>query len=345
MNNRVLAIAVIVMVVALVGVLPAAGQTDPDRAGQWTAPRTPDGRPDLQGVWANNNITPMERPTTLADREYLTDEELARLKANAGRLFGGDAGDAAFGDQVFVAALSDTTAFTSNDGGTGNYNQFWLAERDFNNRTSLVIDPPDGRIPALTPSAEQAQRERATYRKIHPADNPEDRNLGERCVNFGVPKLGAGYNSYRQIVQTTEHIGIYHEMAHDVRLISLDERPHVNDEIRQWNGDPRGHWEGDTLVIETTNFSPNSYVRRGGPAENLHLVERYTRVGADTLKYEATLTDPTTWTRPWTVSIPLKRSDDSVFEYACHEGNYGMEGILAGHRAQERAEATAGLSK
>ena len=209
-----------------------------------------------------------------------------------------------------------------------------------------MIDPPDGRIPALTPAAVQAQRERAVYREAHPADNPADRNLGERCVNFGVPKLGAGYNSYRHIVQTPEHVGIFHEMAHDVRLIPLDGRPHVLHDIRQWNGDPRGHWEGDTLVIETTNFSPKSRIRRGGSAEHLHLVERYTRVGPDTLEYEATLTDPTTWTRPWTVSIPLKRSDDTIFEYACHEGNYGMEGILAGHRAQEKAAAaTAAKSK
>ena len=219
------------------------------------------------------------------------------------------------------------------------YNQFWLVERDLNNRTSLVIDPPDGRIPGLTPAAQQAQQERAAYREAHPADGPEDRRLGERCVNFGVPKLGAGYNAYRQIVQTPDYVTIYHEMAHDVRLIPLDGRPHVGEGIRQWNGDPRGHWEGDTLVVETTNFSPKSNFNRGGAAENRHLVERFTRVGPYILNYEATITDPTTWTRPWTVLIPLKKSEDAIYEYACHEGNYGMKGILAGHRAQERAAA------
>ena len=339
MNSRSVVVALTVITVALAGVRPAFGQTDTSPAGQWTVPRTPDGQPDLQGVWANNNITPLERPTVLNDRAFLTDEELARLKVNTDRLFSSDADDAAFGDQVFVAAISDKTEFASSDGGTGNYNQFWLVERDFNNRTSLVIDPPDGRIPALIPTAQQAQRERAAYRQAHPADGPEDRRLGERCVNFGVPKLGAGYNAYRQVVQTPGYIAIYHEMAHDVRLIPLDGRPHVGEGIRQWNGDPRGHWEGDTLVVETTNFSPKSNFNRGGAAENLHLVERFTRVGPYTLNYEATITDPTTWRRPWTVLIPLKKSEDAIYEYACHEGNYGMEGILAGHRAQERATA------
>ena len=159
-------------------------------------------------------------------------------------------------------------------------------------------------------------------------------------MNFGVPKLGAGYNSYRQIVQTPGHIAIYHEMAHDIRLIPLETRPHVTTSIRQWNGDPRGRWEGDALVIETTNFSPKSRAARSSASENLHLVERYTRIGPDKLEYRVTITDPTTWTRPWTVSISLKRSDDEVFEYACHEGNYGMEGILAGHRAEEQAAAS-----
>ena len=339
MKNRSLGFVVVFTAVAALWALPAAGQTAQSQSSEWTVPRTPDGHPDLQGVWANNNITPLERPTALSDRAFLTGEELGRLKANANQLFGLDADDAAFGDQVFLAAISDTTEFTSSDGGTGNYNQFWLVERDVNDRTSLVIDPPDGRIPALTPSAEQTQSQRAAYREAHPADGPEDRGLSERCVNFGLPKLGAGYNSYRQIVQTPGHVAIYHEMAHDVRLIPLDGRPHVKDSTQQWNGDPRGHWDGDTLVVETTNFSSKSNFYRSGPVENLHLVERYTRVGPDTLDYEVTITEPTTWTQPWTVSIPLRRSDNAIFEYACHEGNYGMEGILAGHRAQEKATA------
>ena len=341
MKNRDLGFVVVFTAVVGLWALPAAGQTTQSQSSEWTVPRTPDGHPDLQGVWANNTITPLERPTELSDRAYLTGEELERLKANADRLFSGEAGDAAFVDQVFLAAISEAKDFTSSDSGTGNYNQFWLVERDLSDRTSLVIDPPDGRIPALTPSAEQNQSQSSAYREAHPADGPEDRGLSERCVNFGVPKLITGYNSYRQIVQTPGHVAIYHEMAHDVRLIPLDGRPHIKDRTKQWNGDPRGHWEDDTLVVETTNFSSKSDFYLSGPVENLHLVERFTRVGPTTLEYEATIEDPTTWTQPWTVLIPLKRSDDAIFEYACHEGNYGMEGILAGHRAQEKATAIA----
>ena len=341
MKHRGLGFVVVCTAAVVLSALPVPGQTTQSQSSEWTVPRTPDGHPDLQGVWANNSITPLERPTELKDRAYLTSEELERLKANTDRLFSAEAGDAAFVDQVFVAALSNATDFTSSDAGTGNYNQFWLAERDLSDRTSLIINPPDGRIPPLTPLAEQTKRQRAAYGEAHPADGPEDRGLSERCVNFGLPKLITGYNSYRQIVQTAEHVAEYHEMAHDVRLIPLDGRPHITNSTRQWNGDPRGRWEGDTLVVETTNFSAKSDFYLSGPVENLHLVERYTRVGPDTLEYVVTITDPKTWTRPWTVSIPLKRSDDAVFEYACHEGNYGMEGILAGHRAQERATATA----
>ena len=337
MNSRSLVVALTVITVALAGVLPASGQTDTSPVDQGTVPRTPDGQPDLQGVWANNTVTPLERPEEWAGKERLTEQEVADLKTAAAQVTSGGL-DAVFGDQLVRAAIAGVKDAESYDT-TGNYNQFWLVERDFNNRTSLVIDPPDGRIPALTPAAQQAQRERAAYREAHPADGPEDRRLGERCVNFGVPKLGAGYNAYRQIVQTVGYVAIYHEMAHDVRLIPLDGRPHVGEGIRQWNGDPRGHWEGDMLVVETTNFSPKSNFNRGGAAENLHLVERFTRVGPYTLNYEATITDPMTWTRPWTVLIPLKKSEDAIYEYACHEGNYGMEGILAGHRAQERAAA------
>ena len=340
MKNHSRGFVVVFTAVVALWVVPAAAQTAQSQSSEWTTPRTPDGHPDLQGVWANNTITPLERPTELNDRAYLTAEELARLKANADRLFSGEAGDAAFVDQVFLAAISEAKDFTSSDTGTGNYNQFWLVERDLSDRTSLITDPPNGRIPALTPSADQTQRQRAAYSEDHPADGPEDRGLSERCVNFGVPKLITGYNSYQQIVQTPGHVAMYQEMAHDVRLVPLDGRPHIKNSTRQWNGDPRGHWEGDTLVVETTNFSSKSDFYLSGPVENLHLVERYTRVGPDTLEYVATITDPTTWTRPWTVSIPLKKSDDAVFEYACHEGNYGMEGILAGHRAQEKAAAT-----
>ncbi len=316
--------------------IPANGQGDTSDPG-WTVPRTADGHPDLQGVWANNNVTPFERPPQWAGRERLTDEELAELKAAAAAVIASGL-DAQFGDQLVLKALEGLTDADSYDT-TGNYNQFWMADRDFTHQTSLVVDPPDGQLPALTAAAERLTAERRRYRSAHPADGPEDRGLGERCANFGVPRLGAGYNSYFQIFQSSRHVAVFKEMAHDAKLIPLDGSPHAPDVVRQWNGDSRGRWEGDTLVVETTNFSPKSNFR--GSAEHLHLVERYTRVGPDTLDYEVSVTDATTWTRPWTVLIPLKRSADAVFEYACHEGNYGMEGILSGHRAQEQRADTA----
>ena len=336
MNVQYLGVVGLVVTVMSFTPAPAAGQGDTGESG-WMLPRTADGHPDLQGVWANNNVTPFERPPQWAGKEWLTDEELAELKAAAAQVIASGL-DAQFGDQLVLKALEGLTDADSYDS-TGNYNQFWMADRDFTHQTSLVIDPPDGQVPALTAAAERATADRLGYRSAHPADGPEDRNLGERCANFGVPRLGAGYNSYFQIFQTARHVAVFKEMAHDAKLIPLDGSPHAPDGVRQWNGDSRGRWEGDTLVVETTNFSPQSNFR--GSAEHLHLVERYTRVGPDTLNYEVRVTDATTWTRPWTVLIPLKRSTDAVFEYACHEGNYGMEGILSGHRAQEWADADA----
>jgi hypothetical protein len=316
--------------------VPASGQTGASKGanGSWPVPRTAWGAPDLQGVWANNNVTPMERPRALEGRTTLTSEELARLRANATRLFEGD-GDAAFGDSIFVSALTGVESFKSNDGGTGNYNQFWLVDREFDNRTSLVIDPPDGRIPPITAAAQQRQSDRATARRSRPADGPEDRGLGERCITFGVPMAGAGYNSNYQILQTPTHVVIQLEMIHDNRIIPLDGRPHVGGGIQQWLGDSRGRWEGDTLVVETTNFSAKSSFR--GSSEKLRLVERFRRTGPETLQYEFTIDDAATFSRPWTAMIPLKRMDERIYEYACHEGNIGMVGILSGHRVQEEA--------
>ena len=303
----------------------------------WTMPRTSDGQPDLQGVWANNNATPLERPKQLADKAALGEQELAKLKERADELFNDDSGDAAFGDSVFSAALAGAKTFTSSDAQTGNYNQFWVVEREFSdNRTSLVIDPPDGRIPEMTPAGQAKRAEQSAHRARLP-HRPEDRSLGERCITFGVPRLGAGYNSYYQIFQTPDSVAILSEMIHDVRIIPLDGRPHIDKRLRQWHGDSRGRWEGDTLVVETRNYSPKSSFR--GSSENLQLVERFTRVGPDTLEYEVAVEDPTTWTAPWTAMIPLKKSEDAIYEYACHEGNYSMESMLAGAR---RLEASSG---
>ena len=311
-------------------------------AESWSVPRTADGRPDLQGVWANNTATPLERPEALGDKAVLTDEELARLEARYAEIFASGESDAAFADSVFTAALGDDESFSSRDAGTGNYNQFWLVDRDFDNRTSLVVDPPDGRLPALTPEA----RRRVDARAAHLADNPAsswtDRRLQERCITFGMPNLFAGYNTYYQIIQTPDHVVFLHEMIHDARIIPIDGGPHVDDAIRQWHGDARGRWDGDTLVVETRNFSARSdspaalYTRIRGSAERLRLVERFTRVGPDTLEHEFTVDDPGTYSASWTAMIPLARKDEALYEYACHEGNIGMEGILAGHRAEER---------
>lgn len=320
----------------------------------WAAPRTAFGQPDLQGVWSQNVATPFERPKELADREFLTDEEVAALQAKGDQLFGADAGDAAFGDSLFLAVLRDAKKFASRDEGprarrgegqeeTGNYNQFWTAERYFDNRTSLITDPPDGRVPAFTPEAQQRLAAAATAVALHPADGPDDRSLAERCITFGVPRLLAGYNSNYQIFQTPSYVVIATEMIHDARIIPLDGWPHVSDRVRQWNGDSRGRWEGDTLVVETTNFPPNYSFR--GSSSDLRLLERFTRVSPTTLRYEFTASDPTTWTKPWAAMIPLNKTDERLYEYACNEGNRGMSGILAGYRAQEEAAKSAGSNR
>jgi hypothetical protein len=309
---------------------PAAGSKP------YTPPRTADGQPDLQGVWSNNNATPLERPVALAGKPFLTEAEVSALKAKAEELFSGD-GDAAFGDDVFVSVLSGSKKFTSSDATTGNYNQFWIADRDFDNRTSLITDPADGRLPPMTPEAQKRRASLQVDRAQRGFNGPEDRALSERCITFGAPRLQAAYNSYVQIFQARDHVAILMETIHDARIIPLDGRPHVGPKLQQWLGDSVGHWEGDTLVVDTTNYSPKSDFR--GSHENLHVVERFTRVSPGRIDYEIRVDDPTTWTRPWAAMIPLKLSHDEIYEYACHEGNEGMAGILAGARAQEKAAA------
>ena len=301
----------------------------------WNPPRTADGRINLQGVWANNAATPLERPDSLGDKALFTDEEVATLRSTAQRLFGG-ADDAAFGDGVFNAVLANVEQNVSRDGGTGNYSSVWIVDREFENRTSLVTIPSNGKLPALTAEAEQRLADATEYRRLHPADGPEDLSRQVRCITYGIPRvggLGAGYNSYYQIFQTPDYLVMLGEMIHDARVIPISTMPHAHESIRQWHGDARGHWEGDTLVVETTNYSPKANYR--GSADKLHLVERFTLGGPDRLHYEITVTDPTTWTNSWTAMAPLSRSNDALFEYACHEGNIGMAGILAGERVQE----------
>jgi hypothetical protein len=314
-------------------VLTAQGLT---AQSTWTPPRTADGHPDFQGVWVNNIATPLERPEALAGRATLTDQELAAMKKKAHEMFSGN-GDAAFGDTVFNVVWANVTGtrsgFKSVDGETGDYSSVWTVERDWENRTSLIFDPPDGRMPAMTAEGKKRRDDTVAAMNRVPA-GPEDRALQERCITYGSPSLVAGYQSAYEIVQGTNTVAFTMEMIHDTRVVSTDPRAHVGSPVRQWLGDSRGHWEGDTLVIDTTNYKPRSFMSRS--SEQLHVVERFTRTSANTLRYEITINDPGTWTKPWSLMIPLSRADHPMWEYGCHEGNYGMAGILTGARAEER---------
>ena len=309
----------------------------------WSVERTPDGHPDFQGVWANNTVTPLERPKQWEGKTHLTDAEIAKLQASAARIHEND-GDAQFGDGLIQAILNGLDKPISYDPGTGNYNQFWIVERDWHDRrTALITDPPDGRIPPMTPEGQKRRASEIEFRKTHAFEDPEVFPLGERCVNFGIPRVQAAYNSYIRIVQSPGYVMIMSEMAHDARIIPLDGRAHLDARVRPWNGDSRGRWEGDTLVVDTTNFSPKSDFR--GSHDGLHLTERFTRVGPDVLDYEFTVNDPSMWTRPWTAMIPLKLKNELIYEYACHEGNEAIPNMLRGHRFEEREAARKSSSK
>jgi len=320
-------------------VVPLSAQTNSTgakaAAKTYTPPRAGDGHADLSGVWSHNSATPFERPKELADRQFLTEQEVANLKANAAELFNGNT-DAAFGDSVFLAALRKNDKFNSTDS-TGNYNHFWLVDREFDNRTSLISDPKDGRLPAMTEDAKKAQTVAAERRKLHPFDGPEDINLSERCISGSVPMFGAGYNNYYEITQSSGYVAINMEMRHDTRVIPIGARPHLTSGVNQWLGDPRGHWEGDTLVIESSNFHEYGRV---GPTHK-QITEKLSRVDATTLRYEVTVNDPETYSKPYTAVLFMKQSKDQVYEYACHEGNEAMTGTLGGERVLEKKKADA----
>jgi hypothetical protein len=274
-------------------------------------------------VWSIATITPFERPVALAGKQQLTEQEAAEFETHTLKTTNQDRRDGAGTDADVSRA----------------YNDFWWDRGTKvvpTRQTSLVVDPPDGRIPALTPEGQK----RAAARAARGFDSWEDRSLWERCITRGLPMVPGPYNNNYQILQTPGYVVIVHEMIHDARIIPLDGRPHVGQNIRQWFGDSRGRWEGDTLVVDTTNFTDKANYR--GSTEGLHLIERFTRINGDTVKYEFTIDDSTTFTKRWTAAIPMTRSDEQIFEYACHEGNYGMVNLLSGARVQEKAAGEAG---
>ncbi len=292
-------------------------------ARPWTAPRTATGEPDLQGIWSYATITPLERPDAAGSRETLTPEEVESLNADS----------ATRPDRRNTDPTADVEAA---------YNAFWWDRGGSTGRTSLIIDPPNGKLPPLTPEGQKRRADAAARRRGHEYDSWENRPLQERCITYhGVPPLPSGYNNNYQIVQTRGVVAILDENIHDLRIVPLDGRPHLPPTVHQWNGDSRGHWEGATLVIETTNYDPRTTFRDPTAHETLRATERFTRVADDTIQYRYTIDDPTTYTRPWTVEIPLKRIDGPIYEYACHEGNHALPNVLAGARAQERASQAA----
>jgi hypothetical protein len=293
-------------------------------ATKYRVARTAWGEPDLQGVWSYANLTPLERPDKLAGRDHLVDEEVAELDKEART--GADRRDG--------SAEADLARA---------YNAFWYDRGKSDGRTSLIIDPADGRLPSLTPEGRRRQAALAEYTREHEYDSAADRPLQERCITYhGVPPLPSGYNNTYQIFQTPGLVSIVDENIHDVRSIPLDGRPHVGRTIRQWNGDSRGHWEGDTLVVETTNYSPKTIFKFPVSGETVRAVERFTRVAADRIDYRFTITDPATYTRPWTAALPLINVPDYViYEYACHEGNYAIGNALSGARSAEKKKTEA----
>ena len=313
MSHRCLAVLLTVTAVGVLSV-PVTGQAKTATADQQT-PRTAWGAPDLQGVWDFRSITPLQRPEELADKEFLTEEEAANLEQE--------------------------TVDRGEDGALGAYNDFWLDRGTTTigtRRTSLIVDPSNGRIPPVTPEAEKRAETRRAYRREHPADSWEDRGLNDRCMfTTGLPIVPSAYNNNVHLFQTPDHVVMLIEMTHTLRVVPLDGRPHGN--IRQFVGDSGGHWEGDTLVVETLNFHRLTGIR--GSTPNAVLVERFTRINPHAIQYGFTVEDPDTWTRPWTAEVQLTKNDEPLYEYACHEGNYAMEGILAGARAEEKAAAQA----
>jgi hypothetical protein len=331
MNHRVLVVMGVLAAGIVVGTLAATANAQTATSSSSSAPRTPWGDPDLQGMWTNATATPLERPKALEGKQVLTDEELAERDRQVAR--------------------ENSTDNAPLAGNPGSHNEFWRERGRLGKRTSLLVDPPDGKLPPLTPEGQKAQTQLAEARKTRPADGPESRSLFERCITRGLPgaMMGNFYNHNYHILQTPGYVVISVEMIHDARIIPLDGRPHLSQQIRQWLGDSRGRWEGNTLIVETTNFNNISDraingmlgVVMFGTSATARVIERFTRLDADTIDYQVTVDDPATYTQPWTAAVPMTKLQGTLFEFACHEGNYGMAGILAGHRAEEKAAEAA----
>ena len=309
------------IVVVLFATPSLAGQTRP-----WTPPRTPDGQPDLQGFWTNATFTPLERPNDVT-KEFFTKEEAAAFER---RLAAEDAA------QTEPGTIADVHY---------DFTQFGLdtAQAPYAShlRTSLVVDPADGKLPPLTAEGQARAAQRAEQAKrVGRWDSAQSNELDDRCMIFagaGPPMLPQSYNSNYHIVQASGYVMILFEMAHDFRVIPLDGRPHLPSTVKQWIGDSRGHWEGDTLVVETTNFNGKNSLR--GSTEHMRLIERFTRVDADTIRYRFTVEDQSTWTRPWSAELLMRKTTGPLFEHACHEGNYGLYNTLAGARLEDKKKA------
>ena len=299
--------------------------------GEWVTPRTAEGRPDLQGVWLSHAAIPMERPASLAGSPRLTDEEVSILQERAERIFRNGRSAFATPEGAFRAAFDNVETYDA----WSTSSSIGMVDVAVTNQTSLVVDPPDGRIPTQTVAARL--REQSVVDGWQFKTGPEDLNNFHRCITTGVPRLGgnfgAGPYSYYQIFQTSEYFVFFNEAFHDARIIPLDRRAHLPEQVRQWNGNSRGYWDDQTLVVETKNFSAQSYYR--GSAEELVLVERFTRSGPDTLIYHLTFSDPTTWTSSWSAETPLSRRDEPLYEFACHEGNVSMVGMLRTARLED----------
>lgn len=290
----------------------------------WVVPRTPDGHPDLQGFWSNASITPLQRPPELGSKEFYTAEEAAAVDKKE------------FNERTSWDRLGNQARVHYD------MSQFGLdviqAKVALSRRTSLIIGST-GRIPPRTPEAQKRLADQAAQRRGHEFDSAQDRPIQERCIVWsseGPPMMSSGYNSNLEIVQGSGYVSVLEEMIHDARMIPTDGRPHLPSSIRQYLGDSRGRWDGDTLVVDTTNFTEKTSFM--GSTENLHVVERFTRISDDTILYEFTVDDPATWAKSWTAQMPLTKIAGPLFEYACHEGNLGMPNTLSGARAAEAAK-------